>query len=259
MASLQETLSKKFGPLPIYGWVGIGGGVLALLYIRGQSSAGQSGQTGQDGQAQQPGYAPSPIVVTPGTAALPPPPTSSPATAPTPVWQFGPTPTQGTYIWQVTDQGAQTSGGILPRGPQPGPLTQDILQRTGPYGTQWATVPSGYTPTSWIQALITGGMGGGGFGGAVKTIGRVGRFNTPHVKKQFLQLSPMGMGGAPNLQPQYGPGFRGPSASWYGMGGGGAIHHVSRRTGIPEERLAAMNPGLWRPGVIRGQRHMVIG
>jgi hypothetical protein len=161
----DNILTRKIGPLPGWAWgaIAVGAGYI-LLQRFGSASGSQGQQSGLSPAASAIPFVPS-VTVTgvPPSASNPPNPLTS--NVPQPVWLFGPTPPEGTYIWQVTAQGQAASGGMLPSGPQAGSLTQDILQRTGPYGTQWAKVPTGYTPTSWIQALLGGTSGGqGGFG-----------------------------------------------------------------------------------------------
>jgi hypothetical protein len=251
VADIQSFLTKKAGPLPVWGWAAAGGGLISVLWLarRGQASSSAAG-TAAAGQPNVP-YVPSPIIVTPGnmpsgTSSMNPnpvPPSSAPP--PNPLWQYGAPPNHRAWVYHVTPTGSANSGGKLVAGqvyPALGPgwagAESHFQEVAGGWGWQWAPVPSGtdssgtpWTPQSYAQALSAAGMGGGsssvmnfvpGSGG-----GKILRHSGPHAHPQYV-----GMGGGGN------------SGS---SGGHSALRTVSQRTRVPMTRLMSLNPGHWHP------------
>lgn len=238
MPDVQAFLTRKAGPLPVWAWAAIVGGGAGVLYLRGKGQSATPAATGAqatDGSSGQGIFAPSPIIVTPGnmpasiSSANPPP---APGTTLTTVTLSG-GDARGVPIWSANVQaqgviGYAPAGTVLPmigpapgfHGPEPG------------YLVRWAG------QTGWVSGtnVSSAGMGGGGTSSAVKTLpgaGKVGRFSSRHAHPQFLGV---------------------------GMGGGGraGLRAVSKRTGLPEARLMALNPGHWKPTPGGQPRHIHI-
>ncbi len=247
MADIEQFLTKKVGPLPMWGWAAGVGGLASVLFLY---KKGGSPTSAAQVAAQTPSYSPSPIVITTpanmpaSTSSVNPnpiPPTSAPP--PQPVWQFGfgMPRDKHQWVWHLTAEGYK----VYPQFPQgqvyPASTSDpSAMIPSGPaYTWQWAAVPNAMDPSgnpwtdqSYAQALNAAGMGGGMGGGSVVRMltggGKVGRFSSPHAHHQFV-----------NVQ---------------GMGGGG-LHAISKRTGIPLVRLQALNHKYWRSG---GKSHNVV-
>lgn len=233
MADVEGFLTRKIGPLPVWAYAAGGGVILSLvlLYRRGATaSAGQPAAPGAQGAPGTGPFAPSPIVVT--TGAMPPSTSSVNAPAqpasPSPLaWQFGNTPSSPqTWVWRPTTSGIaqfrQRTGQDFTSGIQPGTVDPNQFG-FGQFGWEWAPLPAG---SSFQQYVSAGGMGGAG--SAVRMThggGQVTRFMSPHALPQYVAT---GLGG----------------------GGGhlGGLRAVAARTRLPLVRLAALNPGHWRPG-----------
>src|SRR5207253_5564681 len=176
MADVQGVLTKKVGPLPVWGWAAAGGGLVSVLYLsrKGASSSSAAGQSGQ--QPNVP-YVPSPIIVTPGnmpnsvSSVNPPAPAAAASVPDTPfrmsdwvafqgTWEYKPNGQYGTYVKngiayshianasQVTS--VQGSGGQVYYFPAPGV--------PAPFPAQW------FPASVWTGTPVSGGGGGGGGG-----------------------------------------------------------------------------------------------
>jgi len=243
MADVQAFLSRKAGPLPVWGWAALGGGLVAVLYLRGKGQTPAPATGAQNADASGQGlFAPSPIIVTPQTmpdqlssANAPPPPPSNPLSGKG-VITGGAT---GVFVSPSSYPNGLIT--VLPAG------TTVTLAGSPVQGVSWGSPPSnfwqpisfggltGYVHSQLIN-ISPAGQGGGGGASAVKTLpgaGRVGRFSSRHAHPQFVNV---------------------------GMGGGGrsGLRAVSQRTGLPEARLMALNPGHWRPGPGGRPRHIRI-
>ena len=239
MADIQQFLSKKAGPLPVWGWAAAGGGLLTVLYLRGKGQAqAPAGAQGVDTSGTGP-FAPSPIIVTPntmpdGTSSANPPPQPAPSSMVT---------LQGSHgvVWVWSQPGRTGLLASLPNGTalqSAGPPVQGQSFSEGSLSSNmWVPVKYiGATGYVWAPEAQAGSGGMGGASTSVKTLpgaGRIGRFTSPHAHKQFLNVS--GMGGGPY-----------------------ALKAVAGRTGIPEIRLMALNPGHWRPTPGGRPRHIQI-
>ena len=248
MADVQQFLTRKAGPLPVWGWAAAGGGLLAVLYLRGKSQAqAPTGAQGVDTSGTGP-FAPSPIIVTPNTmpdstsSANPPPPPGVPAGMQTVVitgaWaQANGQPRSDTGVWaRPSPTWDAEATRLVPLGTRMNVHAQPIRTASGkPSGLFWYQTEQGdYVMLDDVNVVLQG-MGGAA-ASAVKTLagaGRVGRFSSPHAHRQFLNV---GMGGGPH-----------------------ALKAVAGRTGIPEIRLMALNPGHWRPTPGGRPRHIQIG
>lgn len=254
MPDVESFLTRKVGPLPVWGYAALAGGLVAIVYL--YRKGGQPDTTAQAAQAPTaagaPGtspYAPSPIVITPQAAPAPTtqqgPGLSTSAPPPSPLWQFGfGMPADKTrWVWHLTSSGQQANP-AFPAG-QVYPASTSDPSKMGLQGAdswQWAPVPTStdaagnpWTDMTYAAALASNGMGGGGGGSSVRTIPRSGagnvmRFAGSHAHHQFVQTA--------------------------GMGGGG-IRHLAARTGVPAARIMALNPhlrtgfGTWGDGVTR--------
>lgn len=255
MPDVESFLTRKVGPLPVWGYAAAAGGLVALVYL--YQKGGQPDTTAQaaqpPGAAGAPGtspYAPSPIVITPPPTSAPAPTTPGPGTTtnappPSPLWQFGyGMPSDKTrWVWHLTSSGQQANP-AFPAG-QVYPASTSNPSTMGLQGNdswQWSPVPTSvdasgnpWTDQTYAAALASNGMGGGGGGSSVRMIPRSQaglpmRFSGSHAHHQFVQTA--------------------------GMGGGG-LHHLAQRTGVPPGRLMALNPhlragfGIWKDGVTR--------
>lgn len=239
MPDAQAFLTKKAGPLPVWGWAALGGGLVTVLYLRGKGQTPAPVPDGQGTDGSQQGlFAPSPIVVTPGTMTQqtssmnPTPPT--PPTTPT-VTVASPDGHPVT-IWSY-DRSHQGSLGSVPSGTVL-PIISPAIGFAGDSGflVRWAG-GVGFVGGANVTSSTAGGAPGmGGGPAALRTLpgaGHVGRFTSPHAHPQFLNV---------------------------GMGGGGhhGLRRVSQRTGLPMARLMALNPGHWRPQPGGQPRHIQI-
>jgi hypothetical protein len=237
MAEIQAMLSKKLGPLPVWGWAAGVGGLVGIVYLNKKGASAPAAGTAA-GQANVP-YVPSPIIVTPTSMA---PGTSSvnpPAAAPAPQSPMvivrskatsGPfasfdasNPGVPIYVKPGTGSiGVAPFGASLPS--QGAPVTGPSNGFSAEY---WPVTYAGVT--AYIAANDVAGSGGGmGGSGVVHRIaqsgaGRIFRFTGAHAHPQYVNAS--------------------------GMGGGGHGHllAISQRTKIPIGRLMALNPGHWQP------------
>jgi hypothetical protein len=247
MADIQSFLTKKAGPLPVWGWAAAGGGLISVLWLarRGQQPAAAA--TGQAATPNVP-YVPSPIIVTPGnmpsstSSANPgnPPPTAQPGNATT--RQPG-----GGGNWD------RSMGGIVVR---PAPNSNAPPVGFIPFNSRftigsptgggsaslfwwdpgqtvnsntWYPVTAG-GPQGFVSGLdVVSGMGGGAASSVMNFVpgsggGKILRHSGPHAHPQYV-----GMGGG-------------------GTGGGhSALRTVSQRTRVPMTRLMSLNPGHWHP------------
>lgn len=251
MADIEAFLQKKAGPLPVWAWAAVGGGLISVVYLSKKGAAATNSTMSTDQSNIGQGLMPSPIIVTPGnipastSSANPPAPNSTglrPGTSGTTVWNGHP------YRWVVTSagQGPTQAAQALGMG---GAIT-DIVgrlvyftpnpQSDGQGNTIWFTgltdngqpLPAWGTapwPPPYTGPLPTAAGQLGGFGGGTSLSfipgsggGKVLRHATPHAHPQFLSV---------------------------GMGGGGhaGLNAVSKKTGIPKIRLMALNPGHWQP------------
>lgn len=255
MPDVQSFLTRKIGPLPLWAWAGAGGGLVAILYLRGQGQATSPAPPPGAANSGQGLFAPSPIIVTPQSM-----PASTSSANPAPA-----APSSGTNIIAGSNNpGLQQYGGSIPlymqrpntisgvtygatvigTVPAGTPLTQQGTPIQVPWGTSTATlIPINFLGQTgvFVSAQDVTYQGSTGMGGASSTAlrtlpnaGKVGRFTSRHAHPQFLAVS--------------------------GMGGGGrrGLAAVSKRTGLPEERLMALNPGHWRPTPGGQPRHIHI-
>lgn len=237
---IQGFLQKKVGPLPMWGWLAGGGGLLGFLYMQRKGSS--AGTAGQPGTAPDVPYVPSPIIVTPQTAA---PSTSS----------INPNPSPSTGTGLAVGQQAQVHGG----NGQPAML----IQPGQPYWKTAGQIPDGSIVT------VTGPPVSAMWGTGVNPDGSWNSNPSPFLavpikyagSDRYVNatgLSPMGMGGGSMLKliPGSGGGklnrFSGkhahPQYLTTGMGGGGhtVLQQTSQRTGVPVGRLMALNPDHWQ-------------
>jgi hypothetical protein len=244
MAEIQAILTKKVGPLPLWGWAAGGGGLLAMVYL---NKRGASSSTAASAAGQQPNvpYVPSPIIVTPQTMA---PGTSSVnPTVPTAAAAATTAPNATVGGIRFGNVGNETSHGYF-GGQPPGflkqlgafpfgtpvtitgpPVSAQVGDPSRPSTVTFYPIqgPAGTTAYMNTVDLIPSGSGGGmGAGGSVVNLipksgaGKVLRFSGRHAHPQFVGV---GMGG----------------------GGHGQLHQVSAQTGVPVARLMALNPGHW--------------
>jgi len=224
VADVQEILTRKAGPLPVWGWAAVAGGALSILYLRGK---GQTGASSSDQQPNAPGTAPfaAPIIYSPVPADASTPAASTPGTPAAPTT---PAPKNGITTGDATGifVSPTTKSSVIAVLKQNTPVTV-----TGPpvpgetWGgiSYWVPVDYGGQPGYIAGALIqlATGMGGGHALQTTDGAGEVLRFASPLAQPQYVRT---------------------------GMGGRGALHAVSRRTGIPMIRLMALNPGQLRGG-----------
>lgn len=249
---IEGFLTNKLGPLPVWVYLGVGGGAVLLfvLYRRGASATNGTQTAGALGTSPTSGA----VIINPPPTSPTNPPTSGPSTAgpvPTPVWQFG--VPQGPHVTHATPQGLQNSSGRVPPGQVwPGDPGGDVQGILGQFGWQWAPVPSGtdssgmpWTAASYAQALSAAGMGGGS-SLALFGDGRHANPATQLLPTQVTQHIPVaGMGAGP------GAGARHGVTGKTGERHGGAVHAIHQRTGAPALRVLSLNPALWRPGAGR--------
>lgn len=248
MPDVESFLTRKVGPLPVWGYAALAGGLVAIVYL--YRKGGQPDTTAQAAQAPTaagaPGtspYAPSPIVITtPPTSPAAQPAGAPPAPAPTQaqvmsnsIWGKG----GGVYVFASPADTAQV--GIVPDKttlPSGGPpVLGGSHSANGVTSSYWQPIGwSGATAYLWgPESAPAGSPTGMGGGQSVRMIPRSGsgnvmRFAGSHAHHQFINTA--------------------------GMGGGG-IRHLAARTGVPAARIMALNPhlrtgfGTWGDGVTR--------
>lgn len=248
MADIQATLSKKVGPLPVWGWAAAAGGAVSVIYLARRGAA-QSG-TGTSGQQPNVPYVPSPIIVTPqtmtdGTSSVNAPPAPPAQVTQVSVRQQGFSPfdkqNPGIPVWSTKGSGQIL--GFVPYGGQ--------VPYVGPGQNGGSLVSWGGQP-GWIAGQDIAGVGGGGSGAGVMSYvpgsggGKLLRHVGNHAHQQYLRMP--GMGGGANT----GPWAQDPRRGMAGMGGGGHAHlqAVSQKTGVPMTRLMSLNPPWKRRGHI---------
>lgn len=232
MPDIQAMLSKKVGPLPMWGWLAGGGGLVGFLYM--QRKGASANAAGQPGATPDVPYVPSPIIVTPQTA----PPSVSSINSPTPTTAAD-TPIK-LEQWQRIGPGFKYNGaGNFIKGGQQYIWMSDPNQAGAALsaGNQlyFFVAPGVPLPTTaqssgaayYIATPAGSGMGGGPANPSSLTLvprsggGKLGRFSGKHAHSQYLTT---------------------------GMGGGGhaALQQTSQRTGVPVGRLMALNPDHWQ-------------
>ena len=238
MADIQAFLTKKAGPLPVWGWAAAGGGLVSVFVLsrRGaaQGSSATAG-TGQSGQQPNVPYVPSPIIVTTGnmpesTSSInPPAPSSAPSVPDTPFRMSDWVPFQGTWEYKPNGQyGTYVKGGIAYSHISNASQVTSLQSAGGQvYYFPAPGVPAPF-PSQWFPASIWTGTPVGGGGGAMNYVpgsggGKLLRFNGPHAHSQYL-------------------------ATGVGGGGHGSLTAISQKTGVPVGRLMSLNPRHWQHG-----------
>lgn len=259
MADIQATLSKKVGPLPLWGWAAAAGGAVSVIYLARRGAA-QSGTAGTSGQQPNVPYVPSPIIVTPstmpdGTSSINAPP-SSPSQGPQviirsrstsgPYAQFD-TLNPGVPVFSKPGSG---SIGFAPFGSSFPAAGSPVSGASNGFTTQyWPITYAGIT--AYVGSNDVAGSGGGSSSGVMNYVpgsggGKLLRHVGNHAHQQYLRVT--GMGGGV----QTGPWAQDPRGGMAGMGGGGhaRLQAVSQKTGVPVTRLMSLNPPWKRRGHI---------